>query len=64
MLKTTESPNKPVLSRNNGSRSASSKNDNNKLAFRKNNGDGEVDGVGVGKNGVEHAKKSEKTSKS
>ena len=64
MLKTTGLPDKPAPSRNNGSRLASSKNDDNRLAFGRNDGDGEVDGVGVGRNSVEHAKKSEKTSKS
>ena len=59
MLKTTESPDEPAPSRNDDSRPASGRND----------GDGEVDGFGVGGNGVEHAKKSgksksEKTSKS
>ena len=64
MLKTTGSPDEPAPSKNNGSRSASSKNDNNKPASRRNNGNGEVEAVGVGGNDVEHAKKSEKTSKS
>ena len=59
MLKTTGSPDEPAPSRNEDSRPASGRND----------GDGEVDGFGVGGNGVEHAKKSgksksEKTSKS
>ena len=58
MLKTTGSPDEPAPSRNDDSRPASGRND----------GDGEVDGFGVGRNGVEHAKKSgksksEKTSK-
>ena len=64
MLKTTGSPNKPALSKNNGNRSASSRNNNSKPASGRNNGDGEADGLGVGENGVEYAKKSEKTSKS
>ena len=64
MLKTTGLPDKPAPSRNNGSRSAFSRNDNSRPASGRNNGDGEVDGVGVSGNGVEHAKKSEKTSKS
>ena len=64
MLKTTGSPNEPALSRKNGSRSASSKNDNSRPAFRRNNGNGEVDGVGVGGNGVEHTKKLKNTFKS
>ena len=59
MLKTTGSPDEPAPSRNDDSRPASGRND----------GNGEVDGFGVGGNGVEHAKKSgksksEKTSKS
>ena len=63
MLKTTGSPDKPAPSRNNGSRSASSKNDDSKPVSGRNNGNGEVDRVGVGRNSVEHAKKSEKMSK-
>ena len=64
ILKTTGSSNEPAPSKNDGSKSASSKNDDSKLAFGRNNGDSEVDGVGVGGNGVEYTKKSEKTSKS
>ena len=64
MLKTTGSPDEPASSRNNSNRSASSRNDNSRPASEKNNGDGEVDRVGVNRNGMEHAKKSEKTSKS
>ena len=64
MLKTTESPDKPASSRNNGSRLASNKNDNNRLASKKNNGNGQVDGFDVGRNNVEHAKKSGKLFKS
>ena len=57
ILKTTESPNEPAPSRNNGSKPASGRND----------GDGEIDKIGG--DGVEHAKKSgkskdQKTSKS
>ena len=51
MLKTTGSPDEPAPSRNDDSRPASGRND----------GDGEVDGFGVGGNGVEHAKKSRKS---
>ena len=64
MLKTTGLPDEPALSRNDGSRSASSRNNDSRPASGKNDGDGEVNGVGVSRNGVEHAKKSEKTSKS
>ena len=64
MLKTTGLPDKPALSRNDGSKLASSRNNNSKPASRKNDDDGEVDKFGVGRNGVEHAKKSEKISKS
>ena len=69
MLKITGSPDKPAPSRNNGSKSASSRNDDSRPASRRNNGNGEVNRFGVGRNGVEHAKKlgkskSEKTSKS
>ena len=64
MLKTTGLPNESAPSRNDGSKSASSRNDNSRPASGKNDGDGEVDGVGVGGNDMEHAKKSEKTSKS
>ena len=64
MLKTTRSHNKPASSRNDSSRSVSSKNDNSKPVFRKNDGNGKVDGFGISENGMEHAKKSGKTSKS
>ena len=64
MLKTTRSPDKPGSNRNDGSRSASSRNDKSRPASRKNDGDGEVNGFSVGRNGVEHAKKSEKLYKS
>ena len=64
ILKTIGLPNKPAPSRNNSSRSASGKYDNSRPAFEKNNGNGEVDGFCVGRNGVEYAKKSGKLSKS
>ena len=64
MLKTTRLPDKPVLSRNNGSRSASSKNDNSKPASGKNNGNGEVNKFSVGRNSLEHVKKLGKSFKS
>ena len=64
MLKTTGSPDELAPSKNDGSRSAFSRNNDSRPASGRNNGDGKVDGVGVGGNGVEHAKKSEKTSKS
>ena len=69
MLKMTGSPDEPAPSRNDGNKSVSSRNDNSRLAFRKNDGNGEVDEFGVGGNSVEHAKKlgkskCEKTSKS
>ena len=63
MLKMTGSLDKPVSSRNNGSRSAFSRNNNSKPASRKNNGNGKIDRFGVGGNGVEYAKKSGKLSK-
>ena len=58
MLKMTGLLNKPVSSRNNGSRSAFSRNDNSRPVSRKNDGNGEVNRFGD--NGVEHAKKSGK----
>ena len=64
MLKTIGSPDELASSKNDGSRSASSRNNDSKSASGRNDGDGEVNGVGVGRNGVDHAKKSEKTSKS
>ena len=64
MLKTIGSLDKSALSKHNGSRSASSRNQNNRPVLRRNNGDGEVDGFDVGGNSVEHAKKSGKLSKS
>ena len=56
MLKMTS---EPALSKNNSSRSASSGNDDSKLASGRYDGNGEVDGIGG--NGVEHAKKSRKS---
>ena len=56
MLKIT---NKPALSRNNGSRSTFSKNNNSKLASRKNDSDGEIDGFGG--DSMKYAKKSGKS---
>ena len=64
MLKITKSPDKPASSRNDGSRWASSRNDNSRSAPGRNNGNGEVNGFGVGRNGMEHAKKSGKLFKS
>ena len=61
MLKTTGSPNEPAPSRNDGSKSASTKNNNSKPVSRKNDGNGKDDGFGVGDDGVEYAKKSEKS---
>ena len=58
MLKTTGSPDKPASSKTNGSKSVSSRNNNSKPASEKNDGNDEVDGFSVGRNGVEHAKKS------
>ena len=64
MLKTTGSPDKPAPSRNDSSKSVSSRNDNSRPASRRNDNNSEVDGVGIGRNGMQHAKKSGKTSKS
>ena len=61
MLKTTKSPDKPALSKNNGSRSASSRNNNSKPLFERNTGNGKVNGYGVSDDGIEYAKKSEKS---
>ena len=63
MLKTIGLPDKSAPSKNDNSKSASSKNDNGKSASRRNDGNSEVNRFGVGGNDVEHAKKSEKTSK-
>ena len=48
----------PALSKNIGSRSAFSKNNNSRPASGRNNSNGEVDGFGIGRNGVKHAKES------
>ena len=63
MLKTTGLPDKLVPSRNDSSRSASSRNNNSRPASRRNNGNSKVNGFDVDGNGVEHPKKSGKTSK-
>ena len=55
MLKTT---NEPAPSRNNGSRSVSSKNNDSKPASTRNDGNSEVDGFGG--DDMEYAKKSRK----
>ena len=55
---------KPIPSKNNGSRSAFNSNDNSKPAFEKNDGNCEVNRFDVGQNDVKHTKKSEKSSKS
>ena len=64
MLKMIESPDKPTPSKNNGKKSASSRNNNSRSVFEKNNGNSEVNGFGVGRNGVKYIKKSRKLSKS
>ena len=56
ILKTTGLPNKPASSRNDGSNSASNRNNDSKPASGRNDGNGEVDGFDE----VEHAKKLEK----
>ena len=63
MLKTTGSPDKLTPNRNSGSKSASNRNNDNKLVSEKNNNDNEVIRFGIGRNGVEYAKKSRKLSK-
>ena len=60
MLKTIGSPDKPIFSRNNGSRLVFSRNNNSKPASKKNNDDDEVNGFDVSRNSIEHAKKSRK----
>ena len=55
---------KPVFSRNNGNKSVSSRNNNSRSVFGKKTGNGEVDGFGISRNGVEYAKMSRKLSKS
>ena len=60
MLKTTGLLNKPALSKNDGSRSTSSRNKVSKSAFGKNDGNGEVDELCVSRNNVEYIKKSGK----
>ena len=64
MLKTTRSPDELAPSRNDGSKFASNRNNNSRPAFKRNNGDGKVNRFGVGGNGIEHAKKLGKLSKS
>ena len=64
ILKITRSPDKPAFSRNHGSRSNSSKNNNSRPALRKNNSDNEIDRFGIGENGVKHTKKLGKLFKS
>ena len=60
MLKTTGSPNKPAPSKNDGSKSASNRNNDSKPASGKNDGNGKINRFGISRNGMEHAKKSGK----
>ena len=60
MLKTTRLLDKPAPNKNNGSRSISNRNDNNRPTFEKNNGNGKVHRFNVSKNDMEYAKKSRK----
>ena len=68
MLKITRLSDKPALSRNNSNKSAFSRNNNSRPAFGRasgrNDGDGEVDRFGIGRNDIEDAKKSGILSKS
>ena len=64
MLKTTRLPDKPTSSKNNSSKSVSSKNNNSKPVSKRNDSNGEVNGFGINRNDVKHAKKSGKLSKS
>ena len=57
MLKITRLFNKPAPGRNDSSRSVSYKNDNNKPAFKKNNGNSKVNRFDIGGESIEHAKK-------
>ena len=64
MVKTTRLCDEPAPNRNNGNRSVSDKNNNNRPVSGRNNGNGKIDGFAISENGVEHAKKSGKLSKS
>ena len=64
MLKTTRSLDKPVPSRNNGSKSAFNRNDNSRLVFGRNNSNSNANRFSVDRNYVKHTKKSEKLFKS
>ena len=59
MLKITGLSNKPAISRNNGKRSASSRHNNNRPDFKKNDGNGKFDIFGDVD--MKHAKKSGKS---
>ena len=60
MLKTTKLLDKPISSKNDGSKSASNKNNNNKPASRWNNGNVKINRFDVGRNSIENTKKSRK----
>ena len=64
MLKTTRSFDKPVPSRNYGSKSASNRNNDNRLTSGKNDSNSKVNRFGVGRNDMKHAKKLGKLFKS
>ena len=64
MLKITGSLDEPASSKNNSSKSAFNENNNSRSISKKNNNNNKVDGFDIGKNGMEHAKKSGKLFKS
>ena len=64
MLKTIELPDKPAPNKNDSSWSAFNRNNNSRPASKKNNINGEGNGLNVGKNSIEHTKKLRKSSKS
>ena len=60
MLKTIRSFDELAPNRNNNSKSTSIRNNDNKPAFKKNNGNSEVNEFSIGRNSMEHTKKSKK----
>ena len=59
MLKTTRSLNGLASNKNNATKSTFSRYDDNKLASRRNNGNGEVNRFDVSRNSIENTKKSQ-----
>ena len=59
MLKKIGLPDKPAFNKNDGRKSASSRNNNSRPAFGRNNSNSEVDRFDISRNGMEYIKSQE-----